>query len=131
MDAQNVSRSDGDGLPPALVTAQEAINLPEVQEMLRKLSQYNLGIFMPHMHEEKTGRFQALPPKTVQVEAGLQVSFRSESEIAQDRENFLPVGWVWCKEKQGITESATCVVICKRSPDGGHTNYHGIIDDRD
>jgi hypothetical protein len=30
------------GLPKELVTAQEAIHFPEVQEMLRKLSKYNL-----------------------------------------------------------------------------------------
>ena len=51
MTIANVSQGSARGLPQALRTAQEAIHLPEVQEMLRRLSEYKLGIFMPHIHE--------------------------------------------------------------------------------
>jgi hypothetical protein len=46
------TKSIGDisGLPEELAIAQRAINLPEVQEIMRKLSAYNLGIYMPHKH---------------------------------------------------------------------------------
>jgi hypothetical protein len=61
MTIANVSQGSARGLPPALRTAQAAIHLPEVQEMLRRLSEYKLGIFMPHMHDRQTGEFQPLP----------------------------------------------------------------------
>ncbi len=83
------------GLPQALKTPQEAINLPEVQEMLRRLSEYKLGIFMPHMHDERTGEFQPLPDEVVQVESGLEVSFRPTGETENGTDRFLAVGWSW------------------------------------
>ena len=49
------------GLPPTLRTAQAAMQLPEVQDMLRRLSAFQLGIFMPHQHDEATGEFLPLP----------------------------------------------------------------------
>ncbi len=49
MTVANVSRNRLRGLPKELQAAQESINLPEVQEMLQKLSQYNLGVYnAPH-----------------------------------------------------------------------------------
>ena len=35
-----------------IVDTNKSIQEPEVQEMLRRLSAYGLGIFMPHMHTE-------------------------------------------------------------------------------
>ena len=96
MTIANVSQGSGFGcLPQALRTAQEAIHLPEVREMLRRLSEYKLGIFMPHMHDEKTGEFQPLPDEVMQVESGLEVSFQPTEEIAGRADRFLPVGWLW------------------------------------
>ena len=70
MTVANVSQTNVSGLPKELITAQEAIHFPEVQEMLRKLSEFNLGIYMPHMHDEQTGQFQLLPEEVLQVESG-------------------------------------------------------------
>ena len=95
MTTANVSQGSARGLPQALRTAQEAIHLPEVQEMLRRLSEYKLGIFMPHMHDRQTGEFQPLPDEVMQVESGLEVSFRPAEEIANRADRFLPVGWYW------------------------------------
>ena len=92
MTAANGSRSNAQGLPPALRTGQAAIHLPEVQTMLRRLSAYELGIFMPHRHDERTGEFQSLPDDVVQVESGLEVSFQPFAKIANQTERFLPVG---------------------------------------
>ena len=61
MMVASVSQGCAGGLPRALRNAQAAMHLPEVQEMLCRLSEYNLGIFMPHMHDERTGEFQPLP----------------------------------------------------------------------
>jgi hypothetical protein len=95
MTIANVSQGSAFGLPQALRTAQEAIHLPEVQEMLRRLSEYKLGIFMPHMHDGQTGEFQPLPDEVIQVESGLEVSFQAAEKIANQTERFLPVGWFW------------------------------------
>jgi len=89
MTIANVAQRNARGLPQDLRTAQEAIHLPEVQEMLRKLSEYKLGIFMPHMHNEQTGEFQSIPDEIMQVESGLKVSFQPT------KDRFLPVGWFW------------------------------------
>ena len=95
MAIANISLGSARGLPQALRTAQEAIHLPEVQEMLRRLSEYKLGIFMPHVHDDKTGEFQPLPDDVTQVESDLAVSFQPTAEIASQADRFLPVGWVW------------------------------------
>lgn len=105
----NVSQGNTRGLPPALRTAQEAIHLPEVQEMLRRLSEYKLGIFMPHMHDEQTGEFQPLSDDVMQVESGLEVSFQPTQEIANQPDRFLPVGWVW--RGGASTLSAVCEMV--------------------
>ena len=95
MTITNVSQASALGLPQGLSTAQAAIHLPEVQAMLRRLSEYKLGIFMPHMHDEQTGEFQLLPDEVMQVESGLDVSFKPTDEIASQTDHFLPVGWFW------------------------------------
>lgn len=91
----NVPQINARGLPSTLQIAQAAIHIPEVQEMLRKLSEYKLGIFMPHMHEQTTGDFSALPDEFIQVESGSEVTFQSRQEIASQASRFLPVGWIW------------------------------------
>ena len=83
------------GLPPPLRTAQAAMQLPEVQDMLRRLSAFQLGIFMPHQHDEATGEFLPLPADVMQVESGLAVSFQRLDEVANQTATFLPVGWLW------------------------------------
>lgn len=77
--------------------------------MLRRLSEYNLGIFMPHLHDEQTGGFQPLPDDVVQVESGLQVSFQAAQEITSQTERFLPVGWCW--RAGAPAASAVCEMV--------------------
>jgi hypothetical protein len=95
MTTVNVAQGNDGSLPQALMTAQAAIHLPEVQEMLRRLAEYKLGIFMPHMHNEHSGEFQLLPDNVIQVESGLEVSFQPLDELANRTDRFLPVGWGW------------------------------------
>ena len=117
MTIANVSQGNARGLPPALITAQEAIHLPEVQEMLRRLSEYRLGIFMPHMHDEQTGDFRPLPDQIMQVESGLEVSFQPTEEIASQTDRFLPVGWFW--RAGASTPLAVCEMVQTESPGDG------------
>ena len=114
MTLANVSQGSAGGLPQALRTAQEAIHLPEVQAMLRRLSEYHLGIFMPHMHDEQTGEFQPLPDEVMQVESGLEVSFQPTEEIANQTDRFLPVGWFW--RAGASTPSAVCEMAWEGKP---------------
>ena len=114
MTIANVSQATAVGLPPALRTAQEAIHLPEVQEMLRKLSEYRLGICMPHMHDERTGEFLPLADEVTQVESGLVVSFQPAHAIALQPDRFLPVAWVW---RAGASTTATaCEMVHEEGP---------------
>ncbi len=121
MTIANVSQGSACGLPQALKTAQEAIHLPEVQEMLRRLSEYKLGIFMPHMHDELTGEFQPLPDEVMQVESGLEVSFQPAEEIANQTDRFLPVGWFW--RAGASTPLAVCEMVWDEIP--GDTERYG------
>ncbi len=116
MTTATASRDSALGLPPALRTAQEATHLPEVQEMLRRLSAHGLGIFMPHMHDEETGDFLPLPDQVVQVESGLAVSFQPSSEVALQAGRFLPVAWVW-RNGMSMTASACEMVQEADAPD--------------
>ncbi len=120
MTIANVTQGSTSGLPQALRTAQEAIHLPEVQEMLRKLSEYRLGIFMPHMHDEQTGEFRPLPDEVIQVESGLEVSFQPAEEIANQTDRFLPVGWFW--RAGASTAMAVCEMVWDERP-GGTERY--------
>ena len=63
--------------------------------MLRRLSEYDLGICMPHMHDELTDDFAPLPTGVVQVESGLKVSFEPAGDVAERAEPFMAVGWAW------------------------------------
>ena len=101
-------------LPPALRTGQAAIHLPEVQAMLRRLSAYELGIFMPHRHDERTGEFQPLPDDIVQVESDLEVSFQPLAKIAMQADRFLPVGWLW--RGGAPTVAAACEMVSQEGP---------------
>ena len=114
MTIANASRASAGDLPQALKTAQAAILYPEVQAMLRRLSEYKLGIFMPHMHDEKTGQFQPLSEEITQVESGLEVSFRPTDEIANQTDRFLPVGWLW--RGGASTSAAVCEMVSEEGP---------------
>ena len=109
MTTATISQASAIDLPDALRLSQEAIHFPEVQEMLRRLSEYQLGIFMPHMHDEKTGEFKMLPDDVMQVESGLEVTFKRTEEIASRADRFLPVGWIW--RAGASTPASTCEMV--------------------
>ena len=120
MTVANVSQGSARGLPQALRTAQAAMLLPEVQEMLCRLSEYKLGIFMPHIHDERTGEFQPLPDNVMQVESGLKVSFQPTEEIANQTERFLPVGWYW---HAGASTPVTACEMVREEGQGDTERY--------
>lgn len=117
MSVATVTRDELKGLPDPLVLAQQSIHLPEVQEMLKRLSAYNLGICMPHMHNDDTGGFEALPDDVVQVEDAMEVTFRPRD--AEARPYIVPVGWAWRENARSVKEM--CIMECvTRPPDTMH-----------
>ena len=90
MTTANLSQANAHEMPPSLRKAQTAIHLPEMQSMLRRLSEFDLGIFMPHRHDERTGEFQPLPDDILQVESGCKVSFERKEQIESRADRYLP-----------------------------------------
>ena len=116
MTTANLSQASTLGMPPALSRAQAAIHLPEVQAMLQRLSDFDLGIFMPHQHDERTGDFQPLPDDVMQVESGCKVSFQNTQGIVNQADRFLPVAWRW---RAGASSPASaCEMVAEEGPDG-------------
>ena len=116
MMTPHLSEATARGLPPRIRAAQAAIHFPEVQDMLRRLSEYDLGICMPHMHDELTGNFAPLPTGFIQVESGLKVSFEPAGEVAERAEPFMPVGWAW-QDGKSVTVAA-CEMVSAAESDG-------------
>ena len=82
-----------------ILNAQQAINTEEVQQMLRSLAVFGLGIFMPHLHPEGGG-FAPLPTDLVAAEKNLKVSFVKEEDIKE--EEYVSVGWRWNNDLQTV-----------------------------
>lgn len=112
-------------LPTALQVAQNAINQKEVQDMLKTLSKYNLGICMPHMHTDEED-FAILPENMLQVETNCYVTFEKEGISLNDKS--VPVSWRWSGNE--TTGSAKCNTICTpthlQSGGEGHKVMHSF-----
>ena len=89
---------------PMVAKAIEAVNEPKVQEMIKELSKYGLGVFMPHLHTKEG--FAPLPIETVQLEADLKVSFVKRGE--DSLKDAAPVGWVWDSNKAEVVMGCAC-----------------------
>jgi hypothetical protein len=94
-------------LPTELQVAQAAIEKPEIQAMLKELAKYNLGITMPHKHNE-AGEFEVLNENEMQMENDLSVSFIPRTEAAQI--SSIPVSWMW--SANAVNPSQQCVAGC-------------------
>ena len=92
--------------------AGRAVRLPEVEEMMKKLAEFGLGVCVPHMHDPLTNELIPLPSNMVQAEANLKVSFVERDEI-DDRQ--VAVAWFWDQELKTVQNCAVC-----QPPDGPH-----------
>ena len=86
-----------------------AMNNPEVQQIVEKLSHYGLAVAVPHMHSDK-GEFLPLPEDTVSIEENLNVSFKNRSDI--DENSTVPVMWTWDYESKSPVVSGKCGLEC-------------------
>ena len=88
--------------------AMEAIHNPEVQIMLKKLSEYGLAIAVPHMHDDN-GKFVSLPDSLVSLEKNRKVSFIPRE---QAHEHSLEVMWGWDEQHQAPLATCCCQEEC-------------------
>lgn len=84
---------------------------PEVQDLIKKLSEHGLAVCVPHMHRDEDGSFVPLPEDTVQSESDLKVSFVKRAALDQ---HDIPVAWRW---NEGLEVVQSCRV-CRA--DGPH-----------
>lgn len=89
----------------------ESINNDHVQDMIKHLSSYGLGVCIPHMHTN-SGEIISLPSGVVQKESSLQISFTDDSLVNSFD---TPVAWRW--NNNGIEVIAYCKL---EYPDGPH-----------
>jgi hypothetical protein len=81
--------------------AQEAIETGEVQAMMKRLAEFNLGVCMPHMHPQP-GQFVDLPANMVAVERKTEFVPHSEAE------GTLPVAWRWDEAAGAVVVARNC-----------------------
>ena len=92
-----------------LATAARAIELPEVQELVKQLAAYGLGVSLPHMHDQ-AGNMVPLPEGVVQVEDDdLRASFVPADQVVgtPDRQ-YLTVGWRWSETEKRASGTTHC-----------------------
>jgi hypothetical protein len=87
--------------------ALEAVHDPKVQDMIRALSEYGLGVFLPHLHTDKG--FEPLPIDVVQLESDLKVEFVDRADHAL--QGATPVGWVWDAERAVVATACMCTGV--------------------
>ncbi len=119
-----VQKANITNLPKELQVALNAIELPEVQEIIKKLASFHLGVFMPHKHNDLTGEFEVLPFGEIQVESNLEVKFMNLQEAYKIRT--VETGWRWNGNE--IKSASECVSRCEstyiQSQGDSHNRYH-------
>ena len=105
---------------PEIQRARASIDLPEVREMMKRLSAYNLGVCIPHMHRPDMD-FAALPADTVQVEENGYVTWVRRSEMSARRAS-VPVAWRWAGS--AVVADIECIQTCSPNPTKGHRRGH-------
>lgn len=89
-------------------TAQNIPDIPEVQDALKILSKYGMGMVFAHSHNAQ-GEFTELPKGVAAYEEDLKVTFHDVSTLGL-KEGFIPVGWRWNDEKNRVEIMMKCRV---------------------
>lgn len=90
---------------PEIRRGMEAVESPEVQEIIKQLSQYGLAVALPHLHGDN-GNFLPLPSNQVVFESDLRVSFVEKDNPVL--ESAIPVMWRWDGETKVAADCALC-----------------------
>lgn len=107
-------------MAPEIALAMQAVDLPEVKDMMRRLAAFNLGVCIPHMHRPDLD-FDVLPEDTVQIEEDCRVRWvaRSDHEL---NGGSIPVAWRW--SDNGAVPAVKCIQTCSPHPKKGHKKGH-------
>jgi hypothetical protein len=94
---------------PDLQASVRAVNTGEVQEILRQLGKYGLGVALPHMHTDEG--MVPLPEDMMSSEDNLKVTFRKRNQKINSKA--LPVMWRRGEDISCVANcSAECGVCC-------------------
>jgi len=93
-------------ITPDVATAIDATLNPRVQEIIKELAWYNLGVALPHIHGE--GPADLLPSDQIAYESNLQVSFVHQAVFASKEHNGFPVAWRWNPTTTRVEACAWC-----------------------
>lgn len=75
-----------------VISANEAVQVPEVTALIKELSRFGLGVFVPHEHPP-SGGFIPLERGRVQYESDSHVTFVNRGDTRLDES--VAVGWRW------------------------------------
>ena len=95
-------------ISPEIESAFDAIKTKEVQDIIKQLAKFNLGVCVPHMHSS-TFDFAALPEDVVQVEEDCKVSWVPRGAL-ETSPGAISVAWRW--HDDGIHAAAKCIAVC-------------------
>lgn len=104
LDTLTIEEQHMNELPESMQIAQKAIRTKEVQDIIKKLADYNLGVTMPHMHHVE-GEFSELPTGMISLEQ------KSDFILEKDADpvNTLPVSWRWKDGK--VVTAGSCHIL--------------------
>ena len=94
-----------DSVHPTIREATNALNDPEVQDLVKRLSARGLAVAVPHMHGAD-GELVPLPPDRVAYEDDQRVTFPHVADPVLDEAE--PVMWGWDAAAQRPTPLAHC-----------------------
>lgn len=103
-------------ISPEIRDALAAINTSEVQDIIKRLAKFNLGVCVPHMHLADID-FAPLPDDAIQVEEDCQVRWVSRSDV-EAMPDSVAVAWRWLDD--GVRAAAKCIAVCSPNPKKGH-----------
>lgn len=89
--------------------AAQAVRTPEVEEMIKTLSKFGLGVYALHEHSSED-EFIPLGKNRIAVETNLKVSFQDRNELGANHGT--PVAWAW------VDGSVKTVAGCRNSQSG-------------
>ena len=90
---------------PDVQRSIDSIPKPEVQDLIKRLSEYGLAVAIPHMHGD-TGAFLPLPEDRMALESALRVSFPRKGSSALKAA--VPVMWRWNGKAEAVAACAGC-----------------------
>jgi hypothetical protein len=93
---------------------RDAISHPEVEEAMKTLSKYGLGVWLPHMHSSDDGHLVSLPDDMVAIEVEGEnpdkrtVTFVKRNRFPLEDLKQTAVAWIWNSDKDAAVVATSC-----------------------